>query len=238
MGPKPIATDDSTPITAMEDAHLTNTIWALACLSNQQYQHVSSWTGFNIQLRSGMEIEEDNIAYLPTVNAPATDLSTVQVNLDMTDSMGPRNLVRHMQNLPYTYDEYLMCIGLGPSILSVICKNLSYSGPSKPSLPLYEVLKRSLKIMQMLDLHVFYQALYAKACEVAWKNQELFSPIVLRMGTFHTICTFLAVIGKRYGEAGLRDLAVESGVIADGSIAGMLDGRKYNGTVRLRLKGH
>ena len=58
---------------------------------------------------------------------------TVQVNLDMTDSMGPGKLVRHMQNPSYTYDEYLICIGLGPSILSVICKNPSYSGPSYPS---------------------------------------------------------------------------------------------------------
>ena len=50
---------------------------------------------------------------------------SIQVNLDMTDSMGPEELVRHMQNLSYTYDEYLI---LGPSLSSVICKNLSYSG--------------------------------------------------------------------------------------------------------------
>ena len=59
----------------------------------------------------------------------------IQVNLDMTDSMGPGKLVRHMQNPSYTYDEYLICIGLGPSILSVIFKNLSNSGPSYPSSP-------------------------------------------------------------------------------------------------------
>ena len=59
----------------------------------------------------------------------------IQVTLDMTDSMGPGKLVRHMQNLSYTYDEYLICIRLGPSISSVICKNLSYSGPSYPSSP-------------------------------------------------------------------------------------------------------
>ena len=59
----------------------------------------------------------------------------IQVNLDMTDSLEPGKLVRHMQSLSYTYDEYLICIGLGPSILSVICKNLSYSGPSYPSSP-------------------------------------------------------------------------------------------------------
>ena len=51
--------------------------------------------------------------------------------------MGPgKKLVGHMQNLLYTYDEYLMiCIGQGPSISSVICKNSSYSGPSYPSSP-------------------------------------------------------------------------------------------------------
>ena len=61
----------------------------------------------------------------------------LQANLDMTDSMGPGKLVRQMQNLSYTYDKYLICIGLGPSILSVICKTLSYSGPSYPSSPVY-----------------------------------------------------------------------------------------------------
>ena len=60
---------------------------------------------------------------------------SVQVNLDMTDSMGPGKLVRHMQNPLYTYDENLICIGLGPSISSVTCKNPSYSGPSYPSSP-------------------------------------------------------------------------------------------------------
>ena len=61
--------------------------------------------------------------------------ATVQVNLDMTDSMGPGKLVRHMQNLSYTYDTYLICMGLEPSILSVIDESPSYSGPSYPSSP-------------------------------------------------------------------------------------------------------
>ena len=66
---------------------------------------------------------------------------SLQVNLHMTDSMGPGKLVRHMQNPSHTYDEYLICIGLVPSILSVICKNLSYSGPSYPSSPVSNILR-------------------------------------------------------------------------------------------------
>ena len=50
---------------------------------------------------------------------------------------GTKHIVRHMQNSSYTYDEYLICIGLGPSISSVICKNPSYSGPSYPGSPVY-----------------------------------------------------------------------------------------------------
>ena len=62
------------------------------------------------------------------------------MNLDMTDSMGPGEMVRHMQNPSYTYDEYLICIGPGPSISSVICKNPSYTGPSYPSSPVLPLL--------------------------------------------------------------------------------------------------
>ena len=76
----------------------------------------------------------------------------LQVNLDMTDSMGPGKLVRHMQYPSYTYDEYLICIGLGPSISSVICKNLSYSGPSFQSSPVYKITAMALKMQPHFQL--------------------------------------------------------------------------------------
>ena len=64
-----------------------------------------------------------------------TEAFVLQVNLDMTDSIGPGELDSHMQNPSYTYDEYLICCGLVPSMSSVICKNPSSSGPSYPSSP-------------------------------------------------------------------------------------------------------
>ena len=48
------------------------------------------------------------------------------------------------------------------------------------------------------------------------------------VGNFHSICSLLSTIGKLFGDAGLRDLAVESGVIAEGSINKVLDGKQYN----------
>ena len=41
------------------------------------------------------------------------------------------------------------------------------------------------------------------------------------------------IVGKRYGAVGLRDIAVTAGVIAEGSIDAVLEGRHYNRGVRL-----
>ena len=65
--------------------------------------------------------------------------------------MGPGKLARHMQNPSYTYDEYLICIELGPSISSVICKDPSYSGPSYPSSPVLSLARcSSTRIFQTI----------------------------------------------------------------------------------------
>ena len=158
----------------LQDAANRDHMWLMARLSND----VPSWTGFNILTHNNTSVQEDSIGYLPSINAPATQLSMVN-----------------------------------------------------------EVLNQSISIMKSLQLNnivvVFDQALYAKAAEITWKHQQLLKDIILRMGVFHTTCNFMATIGKRFGDAGLRDLCVEAGVIADGSISGVIDGHRYNRAVRL-----
>ena len=119
---------------------------------------------------------KDTVGYLPTINAPATKLSTV-----------------------------------------------------------HEILNHIIKIMKALDIIVcvFDQALYAKASEIIWKHQMRFKPVVLRMGTFHTLMNMISMIGKRFGSAGLRDIAVECDIITEGSISVVLGGRSYNRGVHL-----
>ncbi len=62
---------------------------------------------------------------------------------------------------------------------------------------------------------VMDQAIYARALEILLmpRNRELKKFIVLRMGAFHTSCIFLSVIGKRFADAGLRDLIVEANLV-------------------------
>ncbi len=52
-----------------------NLVWILARQKDQEHQAIPSWTGFNIQTRDQVSISEDVVDYLPTINAPATELS-------------------------------------------------------------------------------------------------------------------------------------------------------------------
>ena len=140
-------------------------------------QKVSGWTGYNILVCNEIEARQDNIGYLPTIDAPVTSMSTV-----------------------------------------------------------HEILVRSQTIREALELKsivlVFDQALYAKATEIAWKHPDKFSDIVIRTGVFHTVCTLLSIVGKRFQDAGLTDVCIEAGVIAEGSVTGLLEGRRYNRAIR------
>ncbi|CAG2186230.1 unnamed protein product [Mytilus edulis] len=99
------------------------------------------------------------------------------------------------------------------------------------------VLQRSVSIADKLGQRdvviVFDQAIYAKALEIIWQKPVEFERVVLRMGAFHTACAFIAVIGKRFGDAGLGDLLLESGVIGSCSLTGVLEGKHYNRALRL-----
>ena len=144
VGPQPLPTIDDHIQEAKEAAPVAckkNLVWILARQTDPESQTIPSWTGFNIRTRDQVPISEDVVGYLPTINAPATELTTV-----------------------------------------------------------FEILKQSELIRKELLLEtiviVMDQALYAKAAEIAWTHKELFSNIILRMGTFHTICNALAIIGK------------------------------------------
>ena len=101
----------------------------------------------------------------------------------------------------------------------------------------YEVLSRGCEIRDRLQLKavacVFDQAFYAKAMEVYWKHKTLFDGLVVMMGGFHLLMMLLGVIGSRFGDAGIRELAVQSDVVAEGSMDKVISGKHYNRAVPL-----
>ena len=85
----------------------------------------------------------------------------VQVNLDMTDSVGPGKLVRHMRNPSYAYD------GLSPSYASVYLIALG------TSVDLYRKVKTAKEYV-WLDFYYTYICLLrnTRQCELSsvWPN--------------------------------------------------------------------
>ena len=100
----------------------------------------------------------------------------------------------------------------------------------------YEVLYLGCEIKERPTLKavacIFNQACYAKAMEVFWKHKAQFEGLVIMMGGFHLLMTMLAIIGSRFADAGLRDVAVQS-EIAEDSVDSVLNGKHYNRAVRL-----
>ena len=178
-GPPPRKVKEVDGNTIIKEARKKNLLFVLARLHYAAHkQKRSSWTGFNIKVHDKENIVDSNVGYLPTINAPATSMSTVN-----------------------------------------------------------KILNRSLSIMRSLNLTsiicVFDQAIYCKALEIKSKNVDICKPVVLRLGTFHTLCTMLSIIGKRFQDAGLKDLCIESGIVAEGSVSALLKGRSYNRAIRV-----
>jgi len=116
---------------------------------------------------------------------------------------------------------YCPVIGSSPTELSTVYSVLQYAREiaAKTGQP---------DIIITLD-----QAIYSKAQDILWCNCDEFNNVVLRMGAFHTAMTFMAVIGKRFADAGLTSLMVESGVLASGSVSAVLNGKHYNRGIRI-----
>ena len=100
------------------------------------------------------------------------------------------------------------------------------------------ILSRTIDLADRLELPkivaVFDLAIYSKIQHIRWndRNENYYKRIIVRLGEFHTVMSFLSILGKRFGSGGLTDLWVEADVVAAGSINGALSGKHYNRAIR------
>ena len=118
---------------------------------------------------------------------------------------------------------YLPCNNQSPTSHDTVLELLSQSKLKAEKLQLAET-------DVVLDM-----AIYAKAVKILMNPQyiDLKKFIVLCLGAFHTMCIFIAVIGKRFCDAGLRDIVIESNLLGESSVDQMLKGKHYNNAMRI-----
>ena len=107
---------------------------------------------------------------------------------------------------------------------------LTIEAPSTDLATVYTVLNRgkavTLHLGQPFQVHTFDQQLYALAQQVKWARSLEFPNLTIRLGGFHTVCTFIACIGRIWGDSGLKDmmpsLMAEPGIYATNTTDRML----------------
>ncbi|CAC5392795.1 unnamed protein product [Mytilus coruscus] len=158
-----------------------------------------------------------------------------------------RNLSRTIIDLPYkqpSFEEQQIPFwtGFNKQISNISTTYHVVSYPPiidvKPSDmgTVYTTMKRCAdmcqKAGQPFSIQTFDLQLYAVAQQVKRDRPSEFKSHILRLGGFHTLSCFISSIGKIWGDGGLRDLLVDSGVYAAATVDRMLSGKQFNRAVR------
>eukprot|EP00794_Sanderia_malayensis_P017851 gene17851-19634_t len=92
--------------------------------------------------------------------------------------------------------------------------------------------KKSMPFVQLVG----DQPVYTLIVQLKYENAEQFDLIVPFLGPFHTQCSFMSAINKRFKGSGLSDVLVAAGAVAEGSVDRALGGKHYKQGIRcLRL---
>ena len=95
--------------------------------------------------------------------------------------------------------------------------------------PCLRVLKNaSRKVGQKYAVTTFDLGLCIKVYPIIWKSSHFYDDHIVIIGSFHLICAYLKMIGKKTNESGLSDVLLEAGVISVGFINGVISGKNYS----------
>jgi len=71
------------------------------------------------------------------------------------------------------------------------------------------------------------------AYDVIFGSGDRFSKVILNLGPFHIMCSYMGALGKFMTGSGFEDVIIESGICASGSINQVLSGKHYNRAMRV-----
>jgi len=71
------------------------------------------------------------------------------------------------------------------------------------------------------------------AYDIQFGNPEKFSKVLIHLGAFHTMCSYMGAIGKMMTGSGFEEILIESGICASGSIEKVMSGKHYNRAMRV-----
>jgi len=70
-----------------------------------------------------------------------------------------------------------------------------------------------------------------KAYDIIWQQPCLYKNVIIHLGVFHTMMSYLAAQGKK--GSGFEEIVIEAGLCANGSLEKALSGKHYNRAMRM-----
>jgi len=73
-----------------------------------------------------------------------------------------------------------------------------------------------------------YMAAAKIAYDLIWAEEDKYHKVLLNLGPFHVMCSYIGAIGKMMCGSVFEDTVIEAGLCASGSIDQVMTGRHYN----------
>jgi len=67
-----------------------------------------------------------------------------------------------------------------------------------------------------------------KAYPLVWKYPEKYRNHIVMIGSFHVVCAYFKMVGKKMAGSGLSDILLEAGLLTSGTINGVMSGKQYS----------
>jgi len=74
------------------------------------------------------------------------------------------------------------------------------------------------------------------AYDIIWSAEDKFAKVLLNLGPFHTMCSYMGCIGKMMCGSGFEDIVIEAGLCASGAIERVTSGKHYNRALRVHQR--
>jgi len=71
------------------------------------------------------------------------------------------------------------------------------------------------------------------AFNIVWSDIAKYNKVIINLGPFHVICSYLNTRGKMVSASGFEDIVIESNICASGSIHQVLSGKHFNSATRV-----
>ena len=94
----------------------------------------------------------------------------------------------------------------------------------------------SEKVQQEYTLVTMDLAAAWIAYDIIWSNGSVYEKVLLNIGPFHTMCSYMGSLGKMMCDSGFEDIIIEAGLCASGSIQQVMSGKHYNRAMRVHQR--